>query len=124
MEVTNAEDMLVNTTINDRICYVEMQNAEHFNCLSEAMCQELCDAIQSGYDKECVGIVIKAQCKKGVWSAGHDIRELPQNGEDPLGAYQCLSHQGLSRRRLSGRYQIVPRKAISSIQGKSVGFRH
>ena len=45
MEVTNAEDMLVNTTINDRICYVEMQNAEHFNCLSEAMCQELCDAI-------------------------------------------------------------------------------
>ena len=76
--------MLVNTTINDRICYVEMQNAEHFNCLSEAMCQELCDAIQSGYDKECVGIVIKAQCKKGVWSAGHDIRELPQNGEDPL----------------------------------------
>jgi methylmalonyl-CoA decarboxylase len=37
MEITNAEDMLVNTTINDRICYVEMQNAEHFNCLSEAM---------------------------------------------------------------------------------------
>ena len=61
-----------------------MQNAGHFNCLSEAMCQELCDAIQAGYDQECVGIVIKAQCSKGVWSAGHDIRELPQNGEDPL----------------------------------------
>ena len=76
--------MLVNTEIKDRICYIEMQNAGHFNCLSEAMCQELCDAIQSGYDQECVGIVIKAQCSKGVWSAGHDIRELPQNGEDPL----------------------------------------
>ena len=76
--------MLVNTVIKERICYIEMQNAEHFNCLSEEMCKELCEAIQSGFDKECVGIVIKAQCRKGVWSAGHDIRELPQNGEDPL----------------------------------------
>ena len=84
--------MLVNTIIKERICYVEMQNAGHFNCLSEAMCQELCDAIQYGYDQECVGIVIKAQCAKGVWSAGHDIRELPQNGEDPL-AYDVPMEQ-------------------------------
>ena len=76
--------MLVNTTIKDRICYIEMQNAEHFNCLSEEMCLELANAIRGGYEQECVGIVIKAQCRKGVWSAGHDIRELPQNGEDPL----------------------------------------
>ena len=76
--------MLVNTTVKDRICYIEMQNAEHFNCLSEEMCLELTNAIRGGYDQECVGIVIKAQCRKGVWSAGHDIRELPQNGEDPL----------------------------------------
>ena len=42
------------------------------------------NALDTGYQSECVGIVIKAQCKKGVWSAGHDIRELPQNGDDPL----------------------------------------
>ena len=53
--------MLVNTEIKDRICYIEMQNAGHFNCLSEAMCQELCDAIQSGYDQECVGIAIQGK---------------------------------------------------------------
>ena len=41
-----------------------MQNSAHFNCLSEAMCQELCDAIQSGYDQECVGIVIKLSVAK------------------------------------------------------------
>ena len=76
--------MLVNTTIKDRICFVEMQNGEHFNCLSEEMCHELGNAIRIGYDEECVGIVIKAQCYKGVWSAGHDIRELPQTGDDPL----------------------------------------
>ncbi len=76
--------MLLSSTVKDRICYIEMQNSEHFNCLSEQMCEELIDAIHSGYTQECVGIVIKAQCRKGVWSAGHDIRELPQNGEDPL----------------------------------------
>ena len=31
-----------------------------------------------------MGIVIKAQCNHGVWSAGHDIHELPQDGSDPL----------------------------------------
>ena len=75
---------LVNVNIENRICYVEMQNADHYNCLGEEMCQELMESLQYGYDHECVGIVIKAQCKKGVWSAGHDIRELPQNGDDPL----------------------------------------
>ena len=76
--------MLVNTTFQDRICFVEMQNVDHFNCLSEEMCQELENAIRQGYEAECVGIVLRAQCAKGVWSAGHDIRELPQTGEDPL----------------------------------------
>ena len=84
--------MLVHTEIKDRICYVEMQNSAHFNCLSEAMCNELSNAINDAYKQECVGIVIKAECRKGVWSAGHDIRELPQNGEDPL-AYDVPMEQ-------------------------------
>ena len=76
--------MLVNTEIKDRICYVEMQNADHFNCLSADMCTELMNALSFGYKNECVGIVIKAQTKRGVWSAGHDIKELPTDGTDPL----------------------------------------
>ena len=61
-----------------------MQNAEHFNCLSEQMCMELIDALKFAYDSECVGVVLKAQTKRGVWSAGHDIHELPLDGTDPL----------------------------------------
>ena len=82
--------MLVSTEIKDRICYVEMQNADRYNCLSEAMCTELIDALQFGYDNECVGIVIKAQTKRGVWSAGHDIKELPTDGRDPLSFYCAM----------------------------------
>ena len=76
--------MLTNTVIKDRIAYVEMRNAAHFNCLSEEMCAELMAAIKQAYDKECVGAVIMAETRKGVWSAGHDIHELPQDGTDPL----------------------------------------
>ena len=102
--------MLVNTVINDRICYLEMQNAEHLNCLSEKMCNELCDAICSCYEQECVGIVIKAQCRSGVWSAGHDIRELPQNGDDPL-AYD------VPMERLLRCVQEIPIPVIACVDG-------
>lgn len=75
---------MVNVTYIDRICFIEMQNPDHFNCLTEELCDKMIKGIHEAYQKECVGIVIKAQCRKGVWSAGHDIRELPQNGTDPL----------------------------------------
>lgn len=77
-------DKLVQVTIDNRICFIEMSNPAHMNCLSEQMCNDIVAAVQYGYDSECVGIVIKAECRHGVWSAGHDIRELPQDGSDPL----------------------------------------
>ena len=102
--------MLVNATIQDRICFVEMQNAEHFNCLSAEMCHDLSAAIRKGYDQECVGVVIKAQCSKGVWSAGHDIRELPLTGDDPL-AYD------VPMERLLRCVQDVPIPVIACVTG-------
>lgn len=75
---------LIKTDIVDRICFIEMANSSHFNCLSEKMCDEMVEALNEAYQSECVGIVIKAECSRGVWSAGHDIRELPMDGNDPL----------------------------------------
>ena len=75
---------LVNVTIEDRICFIVINNPNHLNCLSDTMCHDLANALQYGYEHECVAIVIKAECRHGVWSAGHDIRELPQDGSDPL----------------------------------------
>lgn len=75
---------LVSKVIKDRICYVKMENSQHFNCLSDQMCQELMEALSFAYEQECVGIVLEAEVRKGVWSAGHDIHELPQDGSDPL----------------------------------------
>ncbi|MBR5086899.1 MAG: methylmalonyl-CoA decarboxylase [Muribaculaceae bacterium] len=81
---TDEKKRLVDVTIEDRICFIQMNNPEKLNCLSDKMCNDIVNAVQGGYDFECVAIVIKAKCNKGVWSAGHDIRELPQDGSDPL----------------------------------------
>ena len=102
--------MLTNTVIKDRICYVEMQNENHYNCLSEEMCQELIDALKQGYASECVGIVLEARTKKGVWSAGHDIRELPMDGTDPL-AFD------IPMERLLRKVQDTPIPVIACVSG-------
>ena len=74
----------VEVSIDDRICFIVMNNPAKLNCLDDKMCSDIVKALRYGYQKECVSIVIKANGHKGVWSAGHDIHELPQDGSDPL----------------------------------------
>lgn len=102
--------MLVDKEVKDRVCYVEMQNGKHFNCLSEEMCTELIAALKFGYEQECVGIVIKAQVNRGVWSAGHDIKELPQDGSDPLAFYVPME-------KLIRKVQDIPIPVIAYVEG-------
>ena len=102
--------MLVNTVIKDRIAYVEMCNGKHFNCLSEDMCHELIEAIQDAYAKECVGIVLEAEVNRHVWSAGHDIHELPQDGSDPLAFYVPME-------KLLREVQDTPIPVIACVDG-------
>ena len=89
-------EQIVDLRIDDRIAFITMQDSEHFNCLSEQMCGELISAINEAYASECVGIIISAECKRGVWSAGHNIHELPTDGSDPL-AYEVPMEQLLRK---------------------------
>jgi len=91
-----------------------MQNAEHFNCLSEEMCNELIEALNFAYKSECVSVVIKAQTKRGVWSAGHDIHELPQDGTDPLAF-------GVPMEKLLRKVQDLPIPVIACVSGTVCG---
>ncbi len=75
---------MLDVMIQDKICFLEMRNEDRLNCLSEKLCQEIIDGLNFAYSSECVGVVIAARTNKGVWSAGHDIKELPTGGGDPL----------------------------------------
>ncbi len=82
--------MLINTTIQDRIFFIEMQNSEHFNCLSEAMCYELIDALKKGYAAECVGIVIKRQFR--ILSKAATV--IPSESFERINAYRTKVYKG------------------------------
>ena len=96
--------------IEERIARITMCDSEHFNCLSEAMCFALISAIDQAYTAECVGIIIDAECKRGVWSAGHNIYELPTDGSDPL-AYEVPMEQLLRK------VQDIPIPVIACANG-------
>ena len=102
--------MTVDLRIDDRIAFITMQDADHLNCLSEQMCGDLIAAIDKAYAAECVGIIITAECKHGVWSAGHNIKELPVDGSDPL-AYEVPMEQLLRK------VQDIPIPVIACANG-------
>ena len=100
----------VKVTIEDRICFVTMADPEHMNCLSGKLCSEMVQALKYAYSTECVGIVIKALTRRGVWSAGHNIKELPLDGRDPLAFNVAME-------RLLRHVQSVPIPVIACVDG-------
>ena len=111
---SNERFQLVDVKIEDRICFITMNNPEKLNCLSDAMCRDMVEALHYGYSEQCVAIVIRANCRKGVWSAGHDIHELPQDGSDPL-AYD------VPMERMLHRVQEVAIPVIACVDGSVWG---
>jgi methylmalonyl-CoA decarboxylase len=74
---------LVTTQITNNIGQVTFSNPP-VNALSHDVCSRLVAAID-----ECEGahvrvVVLRANPKSKIWSAGHDIKEIPLDGQDPL----------------------------------------
>lgn len=75
---------MIDFKIDNRVCYITMQNSKKLNCLSTELCNEIRAGLVKAFENECCAVVLKAECRNGVWSAGHDINELPLDGTDPL----------------------------------------
>ena len=54
------------------------------NALSGALIKELMEALAEMADLRVRVVILRAAKGSQVWSAGHDVRELPTNGRDPL----------------------------------------
>lgn len=63
---------------------ITMNRPRRLNCLS----RELVQAILAGLDElnaaEARAVILRAQPEAKVWSAGHDIQEIPLDGTDPV----------------------------------------
>lgn len=75
---------LVLQSIADSIGTLVLNQPEKRNALSCALIDELISGLEAMAAASVRAVVLRAAPGSRVWSAGHDVRELPAAGHDPL----------------------------------------
>jgi methylmalonyl-CoA decarboxylase len=76
---------LVSLTQNGPVGVIALDNAKKHNALSHQLVAEVIEALKVLEAARARAVILRAQPGSKVWSAGHDISELPEDGRDPLG---------------------------------------
>lgn len=105
---------LINVEFADHVGTVVMNHVEKRNALSNALIDEMLAAIEHFNQTGARVIVLRAPPGSRVWSAGHDVSELPDRGRDPLG-------WGDSLRVVIRAIQESPAPVIALIEGSVWG---
>lgn len=71
---------------------ITMDNPKKHNALSHDLVDELIAALQALEHDQLRVAILRARPGVKVWSAGHDVGELPEGGRDPLGWDDPLRH--------------------------------
>ena len=83
-EVLGKRIPLVTTSLENNIGTVTLNNAKKHNALNAEL---IADLLEAGIKLNATGakvVILRAAPGVKVWSAGHDVKELPTNGRDPL----------------------------------------
>jgi methylmalonyl-CoA decarboxylase len=76
---------LVLKTMEDSIGTIVLNHPEKRNALSQALITDLLEALTDFREQSARVIILRAPEGTKVWSAGHDVSELPESHRDPLG---------------------------------------
>jgi methylmalonyl-CoA decarboxylase len=76
---------LIRTEVRAAIGIVTLDHPERRNALSRQMVAEIVAALADFAAQRLRVVVLRAAPGATVWSAGHDVHELPESGRDPLG---------------------------------------
>lgn len=76
---------LVTTELKDGIGTITLNNDKKRNALSEAFVNDIIAALDDYWKQSVRVVILRANRGVSVWSAGHDVTELPKHGRDPLG---------------------------------------
>ncbi len=101
---------LVLTEKKDSTGIITLNNVDKRNALSEALINEITAAFNGFRALNIRAVILRAPPDVKVWSAGHDINELPDRGRDPLGWNDPL-------RVLVRTIQEFPAPVIALIEG-------
>lgn len=105
---------LVLTEKKNSTAVIMLNNGDKRNALSEALIHEIVLALDEFRALNIRAVVLRAQPGVKVWSAGHDVSELPDRGRDPLGWNDPL-------RILIRAIQEFPAPVIALIEGSVWG---
>jgi methylmalonyl-CoA decarboxylase len=107
MEITMP---LITTTFDAPIGTITLANPAKRNALSAALIDEIIAALAEFRARKARVVVLRAQPGVNVWSAGHDVGELPTGGRDPLGWDDPL-------REVIREIELFPAPVIAMIEG-------
>jgi methylmalonyl-CoA decarboxylase len=101
---------LITTRLENAIATITLDNPVKRNALSEALVGEIIAALDDFRARKARVAVLRAQPGVAVWSAGHDVSELPVGRRDPLGWDDPL-------RNLIREIENFPAPVIAMIEG-------
>ncbi len=105
---------LVGFSASDGIGILTLNHAQKLNCLSEKLINDICAALEVLYHLEIRVVILRAPAGCKVFSAGHDVRELPTNGRDPLTYNDPL-------RKVIRAIETFPAPVIAMVEGSVWG---
>lgn len=105
---------LVESTIADRIGILRMNRPEKHNALNGDLMREMTDGLDGLAGQDARAIILRAAPGTKVWSAGHDINEIPEPRRDPLGYFDALE-------TLLRKVQDCPVPVIAMVEGSVWG---
>jgi len=83
--VASDEQSVVHTVIRGQVGVITLDDRHKRNAIGARMANSIVAALGSMRAQKVRTVVIRAAAGMSVWSAGHDIDELPQGRRDPLG---------------------------------------
>jgi methylmalonyl-CoA decarboxylase len=100
----------VRVQLDRHVGVITMNHPERRNALGEAMVAGIVEALGRLEAEKVRAVVLRAPAGSKVWSAGHDVGELPEGRRDPLGWDDPL-------RNLVREIETCPAPVIAMIKG-------
>ena len=105
---------LIERSLTEKTGVLQLNREEKHNCLNGELMHELMDGLDALVADGVRVIVLRAAPGVKVWSAGHDINEIPEPRRDPLGYFDALE-------TLLRKVQYCPVPVIAMVEGSVWG---
>ena len=105
---------LIDVEVTDNIGFICFNNPAKKNALCQDLVDDIVQALHDFKERKISVVILRAQEGCSVWSAGHDIKELPQARRDPLGYQDSLE-------KLRRAVQKYPGPVVAMVHGSGWG---